>query len=222
MRAWLGREPQGRLPRVAFVKSPRGTGCAGRCLSLGCIDVRKTKLLSASFVSKELVAHAAARAGGGAIAGTRASFFLCAPELTQSWRIPAWTFPLPAPGWVRKGVFTHTRRPFHFRTRLCERLNTPRAALVRTSAMSASWSPSRRLVAPPTRSISRTASKPTTNGSRRAHRQRAKVAADQHLGASEYSNPRSSSRSPNLAAPRRRGAGHLRVMARLRVARSTI
>ena len=37
-----------------------------------------------------------------------------APELTQSWRIPAWTFPLPAPGWVRKGVFTHTRRPFPF------------------------------------------------------------------------------------------------------------
>ena len=211
MRAWLGREPQGRLPRVAFVKSPRGTGCAGRCLSLGCIDVRKTKLLSASFVSKELVAHAAARAGGGAIAGTRASFFLCAPELTQSWRIPAWTFPLPAPGWVRKGVFTHTRRPFPFshlplRTpqylARCPRPNKPHVGQLVAEAKARS----------PTNPIDFTAAGgPIVSGQRWLR-----------ISTSAYSNPRPSSRIPNLAAPRHGGARHLRVMARLRVARSTI
>jgi len=43
---------------------------------------------------------------------SRASFFISAPELPQSWRILSLTLPLPAPGAGQKGRLTHTRRPF--------------------------------------------------------------------------------------------------------------
>jgi hypothetical protein len=46
--------------------------------------------------------------------------FNSAPELPQSWRNLTLTLPLPAPGWVRKGAFSHTRRPFHFRRLHCQ------------------------------------------------------------------------------------------------------
>ena len=38
--------------------------------------------------------------------------FLAALESPRSWCVIVMTHPLPAPGWVRKGVSSHTRRPF--------------------------------------------------------------------------------------------------------------
>jgi hypothetical protein len=35
-------------------------------------------------------------------------------ELPRNWCVLLATYPIPAPGWVRKGVSSHTRRPFHF------------------------------------------------------------------------------------------------------------
>jgi hypothetical protein len=74
----------------------------------------RRNFLTGFFVSKALVAHAAARAGGGAIAGIAPPFHFCPGIATELAASLARALALPAPGWVRKGVFTHTRRPFLF------------------------------------------------------------------------------------------------------------
>jgi len=89
------------------------TGLAGYACPSDCTDIRKTKLLTAFL---RILGASRAR---GCMCGRRRDrcsrlLFDFAPKLPHSWRVLSGTHPLPAPGWVRKGAFSHTRRPFHF------------------------------------------------------------------------------------------------------------